>query len=176
MLSNGYLIVNLPVWISWLRWISPYFYGFHWLARDQFVGREFACEGITGPARNACSGTNVLVGLNFPLDTPLYVYPLGLLGFIIGSVGIATLFLQFHHPGGVRYAAQISVQATESEAKEAGHFVQTRETVDVAVRGVGLVVSHRSLMTRGKKVEKAILTGVDAFFPAGEVSYSPVLS
>lgn len=39
ILSSGYLIVNLPVWIAWTRWISPYFYGFHWIARLQFSGR-----------------------------------------------------------------------------------------------------------------------------------------
>lgn len=27
ILSAGYLITELPVWIEWTKWLSPYFYG-----------------------------------------------------------------------------------------------------------------------------------------------------
>lgn len=173
ILSSGYLIVHLPIWISWTRWFSPYFYGFHWIARTQLVGREFVCEGVVGPARNACSGTKVLVGLEFPLDTPLLVYPLGLLGFVIALQLIATLILQFYHPGGIKHAAQISSDGEKirgAEAKEVG-LIEKQERVDIVIAGLGLTVSKRSLLSRKMKEEKVILSNVDGCFAAGKVSF-----
>lgn len=135
----------------------------------------FACEGITGPARNACDGTAVLIGLKFPLETPIYVYPLGLLGFVVGSHALALLLLTFYHPGGVKHAASQStdekkVAQVEKATKAQPKVISSREGVDVKVERLGLTVSSRSLLKRGARVERAILIEVDAFFPSGKVS------
>lgn len=170
ILSSGYLIVDLPVWVSWCRWWSPYYYGYHWIARLQFVGRTFACEGITGPARNACDGTNVLVGLRFPLGTPLYVYPLGLFGFVVVTQFIAILLLQFYHPGGVQHASQSVTSRKPAENEQEKAVVTSRTSVDVAVENLELTVSTGSPWSRKSAKPKQILANVDAFFPAGQVS------
>ncbi|KII94351.1 hypothetical protein PLICRDRAFT_132994 [Plicaturopsis crispa FD-325 SS-3] len=179
ILSSGYLILDLPVWVRWTRWISPYFYGFNWMARLQFQDRTFACVGITGAARNACDGNAVLRGLRFNLATPLFVFPLGILGFILVTTGFATLLLQVYHPGGVKHAGQHHdsksaagadvVIVEKTEAVESA-VVPPKERVDVAVEGLELTVSKRSVAEKGGKVDKTILEEVNAFFPSGKVS------
>ncbi|KDE04252.1 hypothetical protein MVLG_05280 [Microbotryum lychnidis-dioicae p1A1 Lamole] len=171
VLTAGYLIVDLPVWIAWLRWLGPYFYGFHWIATLQFKGRTFACEGVTGMAKNQCIGDNVLTGLRFPTATPLLVYPLGLLGFIFGVHLFAILLLSFYHPGGVKHAASqpSREQSAVLEKDRQADAAKGKQLVDIRVRGLGLTVTSRSIASRGQKVEKIILNDVDAFFPAGKV-------
>ncbi|SGY73967.1 BQ5605_C005g03332 [Microbotryum silenes-dioicae] len=171
VLTAGYLIVDLPVWIAWLRWLGPYFYGFHWIATLQFKGRTFACEGVTGMAKNQCIGDNVLTGLQFPTATPLLVYPLGLLGFIVGVHLFALLLLSFYHPGGVKHAASqpSREQSAVLEKDRQADAAKGKQLVDIRVRGLGLTVTSRSIASRGQKVEKIILNDVDAFFPAGKV-------
>lgn len=81
-LSAGYLIVNLPAYIGWTKWMSPYFvstrlrssdpsltllvsqYGFRWTAITQFRGRYFECMGVEGVERY---GTPGVIG-NQPTD------------------------------------------------------------------------------------------------------------
>ncbi|CDR35783.1 hypothetical protein NBRC10512_006151 [Rhodotorula toruloides] len=177
LLSSGYLITNLGAWIAWTRWLSPYFYGFHWIALLQFRGRAFACEGVTGPARNQCEGINVLRGMRFDLDTPLYVYPLGLLGFIIVTFVLATIILASYHPGGVKHVTQHapSKRSDSHDSKTKGEFAdliktKSKRSVDVAVNDLRLVVSRRNLGRRGGNDEKVILENANASFPAGQVS------
>ncbi|BGP02838.1 ATP-binding cassette transporter snq2 [Rhodotorula toruloides] len=177
LLSSGYLITNLGAWIAWTRWLSPYFYGFHWIALLQFRGRTFACDGVTGPARNQCEGLNVLRGMRFDLDTPLYVYPLGLLGFIVVTFVLATIILAFYHPGGVKHATQHapSKQSDSHNSRTKGEFAdliktKSKRSVDVAVNDLRLVVSRRGLGRKSGNDEKVILENVNASFPAGQVS------
>ncbi|CEQ39426.1 SPOSA6832_00937 [Sporobolomyces salmonicolor] len=178
VLASGYIIPHLDGYIRWTQWLSPYFYGFHWIGRLQFTGRTFACEGITGAARNQCDGTNVLVGMRFNLNTPLYVYPLGLLGFILVTYGWATLLLAYFHPGGVKHAAQqapsepvgLCGEQEKAEQKTVAANFKTGEKVDVVVDNLQLVVKQRSLKRNAEQVGKVILENVNARFPAGEVS------
>lgn len=177
LLSSGYLITNLGAWIAWTRWLSPYFYGFHWIALIQFRGRTFACEGVTGPARNQCEGINVLRGMRFDLDTPLYVYPLGLLGFIVVTFVLATIVLASYHPGGVKHATQHapSKRSDSDDSKTKGELAdliktKSKRSVDVAVNDLRLVVSRRNLGRKSGNDEKVILENVNASFPAGQVS------
>jgi hypothetical protein len=115
------------------------------------------------------------------LNTPLYVFPLGLLGFIIVTYVWATLQLSFFHPGGVKHASQVSSKESklkeEKDEKEkeeklandkAAQLDSRKESVDVIVDDLQLVVSKRNL--RGGKTEKVILEKVNARFPAGQVS------
>ncbi|KAK4052819.1 ATP-binding cassette transporter snq2 [Microbotryomycetes sp. JL201] len=170
ILTAGYLIPELPVWIAWSRWLSPYFYGFHWILRLQFENRTFACEGITGPARNQCAGDNVLTGLRFPMQTPLLVYPLGLLGYIVGCTLLAGLVLQFWHAGGVRHAAAQSDPAKLKLGDQDGDEMHStaQKQVDVVVKQLGLTVFYRTI--KGERRSKQILTDVNAVFPRGQVS------
>ncbi|GAA6063063.1 hypothetical protein JCM10212_003008 [Sporobolomyces blumeae] len=178
VLASGYIITNLGAYISWCRWLSPYFYSFNWQARLQFLGRTFACDGITGPALNQCQGRNVLIGMRFNLNTPTYVFPLGLLGFIVVTYVWATINLANFHPGGVKHASQVATKdkdravddLTEKTEKEKAALDATKERVDVVVDNLQLVVRQRQLKKRGEKVEKVILENVNARFPAGQVS------
>ncbi|GAA5939117.1 uncharacterized protein JCM15063_004431 [Sporobolomyces koalae] len=182
VLSSGYIITNLGVWISWTRWLSPYFYAFNWQVRLQFLGRQFACPGVTGAARNQCDGQNVLVGLRLNLNTPIYVFPLGLLGFIIVTYLWATVNLTFFHPGRVSLSSQTPKMEESHEAdpdkaqekvvkREAANGIDSRKApVNVVVNDLELIVQKRSLAKRGEKVEKVILENVNAYFPAGELS------
>ncbi|GAA5875055.1 hypothetical protein JCM3774_003416 [Rhodotorula dairenensis] len=177
LLSSGYLITHIYGWIAWTRWLSPYFYGFHWQARLQFDGRTFACEGIEGAARNQCYGENVLRGMRFNLATPVYVYPLGLLGFILVTYTLAFIILATYHPGGVKHAAQIKAKQddpglTQQSSEQASMLDNkpSRRPVNVVVRNLQLSVSRRTLLGRGKPTSKVILEDVSARFPAGQVS------
>ncbi|GAA5912086.1 uncharacterized protein JCM6883_007106 [Sporobolomyces salmoneus] len=181
VLSSGYIITDLGVWISWSRWLSPYFYSFNWQIRLQFSGRQFACDGVTGPALNQCVGRNVLTGMRLNLNTPLYVFPLGLLGFIIVTYVWATLQLAYFKPGGVKHAAQVAPKERNSNGEEKGEkakggmdktaqLASRKESVDVIVDDLQLVVSKRNLARKGEKEEKVILEKVNARFPAGQVS------
>ncbi|GAA5883094.1 hypothetical protein JCM16303_006086 [Sporobolomyces ruberrimus] len=184
VLSSGYIITNLGVWISWTRWLSPYFYSFNWQIRLQFDGRQFACEGVTGPALNQCTGRNVLTGMRLNLNTPLYVFPLGLLGFIVVTYVWATLQLAYYKPGGAGGggASINSKKPKVDEEKEKNEKEEKRlagkealleprkESVDVVVENLQLVVRKRSLAKKGEVVEKVILENVNATFPAGQVS------
>ncbi|ORY74754.1 P-loop containing nucleoside triphosphate hydrolase protein [Leucosporidium creatinivorum] len=170
ILTAGYLITDVPIWISWARWLSPYFYGFMWIGRTQFIGRTFACDGVVGPARNACSGEGVLLGLRFHLATPLYVYPLGLLGFLLVTFTLATLLLEFAHVGGVQHASADSKTFKEKATARESEAIPQREGVDVKIEHLGLTVSSRSLLRRGDDGEKVILADVETVFPRGQVS------
>lgn len=169
-MADSDLIVNLPVWVAWTRWISPYFYGFNWIARTQFIGRTFECVGITGPARNACDGTAVLVGLGFSLSTPLFVYPLGLLGFIMVCNLLATVVLETYHPGGVKQAAQqASSDISTLQVIREEQPLEEKKKIGVAVKVEGLTLSvvTRSLF---KKEAKCLLDDLSFEFPANQVT------
>ncbi|KAK4057385.1 ATP-binding cassette transporter snq2 [Microbotryomycetes sp. JL221] len=144
ILTAGYLIPTLPV--------------------------TFACIGITGPALNQCVGDNVLTGLRFPMSTPLLVYPLGLLGYIIGCTTLAGLMLQFWHPGGVRHAAAQPSKVNTTGDSDKDKIVSSTppRAVDVVVDRLGLMVHLRTL--KGAKTQKQILTDVNAVFPRGQTS------
>ncbi|GAA6018066.1 hypothetical protein JCM10207_006069 [Rhodosporidiobolus poonsookiae] len=189
VLSAGYILTSIPGYLRWTQYISPYFYGFHWVARLQFVGRTFACEGVTGPSLSQCDGTQVLVGLRFNLNTPLWVYPVGLTAFVLVTYVLGTLLLAFHHPGGIKHSAQQEPSAKElakreaaaaaakeaareaaREKEQAGTAESERERVDVAVDNLCLVVRRRGFGSGRDKAEKVILEDVTARFPAGQVS------
>jgi hypothetical protein len=116
-----------------------------------------------------------LVGLRFPLETPLYVYPLGLLGFVIVTNVFAILLLQYFHPGGVKHALGGHADDKEPPANEKSLHAETSPLIEKDIR-VDVVVENLQLavkiggLVKGSKEEKQILTGVDAVFPAGEVS------
>ncbi|GAA6030923.1 hypothetical protein JCM8097_008938 [Rhodosporidiobolus ruineniae] len=181
-LASGYLLTHIPGYLRWTQYLSPYFYGYHWLARLQFDGRVFACDGITGTARTQCDGLNVLRSMRFNLATPLWVYPVGLLGFILVTHCLATLLLAFYHPGGIKHASakeeKPNFPAVEDKDKSANivdgkerETTAPRKKVDVVIKNLRLVVKKRkSLFKRGKD-EKVILENVEAAFPAGQVHF-----
>ncbi|TFK50026.1 P-loop containing nucleoside triphosphate hydrolase protein [Heliocybe sulcata] len=171
VLSAGYIIVDLPGYIGWTRWLSPYFYGFRWVAISQFKGREFACSGIEGAARNQCTGDNVLRGLRFNLNTPIWVYPVGLVAFILVVTIISTLLLQFYHPGGVRHAPkQIGKQNDSLRAEKMAEAMAPprRDPVLVELRNLRLDVNLRNWL--GDRTTKTILSDISAIFNPGRVS------
>lgn len=118
------------------------------------------------------------------LNTPLYVFPLGLLGFIVVTYVWATLQLAYYKPGGAGGggASINSKKPKVDEEKEKNEKEEKRlagkealleprkESVDVVVENLQLVVRKRSLAKKGEVVEKVILENVNATFPAGQVS------
>lgn len=133
---------------------------------------NFACEGVTGPARNQCVGTNVLVGLKFPLSNPLFIYPLGLLGFVVACMMLAVVVLKIYHPGGVKHAVSQPPKRNEVAGIEKSELakLKTRTKVDVRLERFKLTVSRRSRLTRRTLFSKDILEEVNAVFPSGQVS------
>lgn len=110
--------------------------------------------------------------MRFNLTRPLYVYPLGLLGFVIVTFTLATLLLTFYHPGGVKHASAHESKpliAADAAEQEKEHLLE-REGVDVKIEKLGLTVSSRSLLRPSQRKVKVILAEVDASFPRGEVS------
>ncbi|KZT29972.1 P-loop containing nucleoside triphosphate hydrolase protein [Neolentinus lepideus HHB14362 ss-1] len=171
VLSAGYIIVNLPAYIGWTRWLSPYFYGFRWVAISQFKGKEFSCSGFEGSARNQCTGDNVLRGLRFNLDTPIWVYPLGIVAFILVVLMISTFLLQYYHPGGVRHAAkQIGKESDTLRAEKVAEAISSpkRDPVQVELRDLKLDVHLRDWL--GRQTRKTILSDISAVFRPGKVS------
>ncbi|KAG0658490.1 hypothetical protein C6P46_005733 [Rhodotorula mucilaginosa] len=159
LLSSGYLITHIYGWIAWTR--------------------TFACQGIEGAARNQCIGENVLRGMRFNLATPVYVYPLGLLGFILVAYTLAFIILATYHPGGVKHATQVKAKQddpdkdlAQQESDQASMLDRkpSRRPINVVVENLQLSVSRRSLLARGKSATKVILEDVSAQFPAGQVS------
>ena len=154
--------------------LSPYFYGFRWIATLQLQDRTFACEGITGPTANACDGDAVLIGFAFPLGRSIYIYPLGLLGFVIVTHILATIVLHFYKPGGVKHAAKQSppknslVGSDDGITKEQSR-IPKHDQVQVQVNRLSLAVTQNSIRGR-RTAEKIILQDVSCSFPAGEVS------
>ena len=43
LVSSGFLVTNVPVYVKWIRWISPYFYSFRIVANTQYKDRIFHC-------------------------------------------------------------------------------------------------------------------------------------
>ncbi|BGP19345.1 ATP-binding cassette transporter snq2 [Rhodosporidiobolus nylandii] len=170
-LGAGYLLPHLPGYIRWIQYLSPYFYGFHWIARLQFTDRAFSCEGITGVSLNQCEGTSILTGMRFNLATPLWVYPVGLLGFILVTYALGTLLLATHHPGGVKHASakEAAPQRAKSVELNPDEKLKAPEHVDVTVKNFNVTVVSRSLAKR-KPTEKVLLDDVNASFPAGAVT------
>ena len=114
----------------------------------------------------------MLVGLAFPTTRPLYIYPLGLLGFAVVTHILATIVLHFYKPGGVQHAAKQSpsknsLVAEDGITKEKSR-IPMHDQVEVQVNRLSLSVTQKSL--RGRAEEKIILQDISCAFPAGEVS------
>lgn len=115
--------------------------------------------------------------MRFNLATPVFVYPLGLLGFILVTYALAFVILATYHPGGVKHATQIKgkqddVGLTQQGSDQTSMLDKkpSRRPVDVVVRNLQLSVSRRSLLGRGQSTPKVILADVSAQFPAGQIS------
>lgn len=168
ILSTGFFIVNVPGWIRWFRWLSPYFFSFRVIVISQFRNRTFSCDGVTGPAASQCSGENVLRGLRISPSQPLWPMFLGILGFYIVVTALAWFLLTVWKPGGVRHAARV---ASESKGKELADseldILRTR--VDVTADTVKLFHVKRNVPSL-ERIETPILSNISARFPSGEVS------
>lgn len=117
--------------------------------------------------------------MRFNLATPVYVYPLGLLGFILVTYSLAFTILATYHPGGVKHATQVKAKQDDpdqdlarQESEQASMLDRkpSRRPINVIVENLQLSVSRRSLLARGKAASKVILEDVSAQFPAGQVS------
>ncbi|KAG8923585.1 hypothetical protein FRC00_006062 [Tulasnella sp. 408] len=156
-------LLRPPVYINWMRFISPYYYGFRIVAISQFRDRTFACDGIEGLARNQCDGNQVLNGvLVSPTINPSY-YLAALCGMVLVTYSLAGIILHVYHPGGVKHANQLFSSGSGKEAMVAADMEIVRQRIDVDVRHICLKWTRRG-------TEKTILHNINARFPAGEVT------
>lgn len=102
VLSAGYLILpdSIPVYVKWIRWLNPYFYAFVWTAKSQFESRRLTC---TEPQ---CNGEAILTALQIPLESPKWVYAIGLAAYSAITYLIAVLVLHWSNNGGIRHASK----------------------------------------------------------------------
>ncbi|KAH8921816.1 P-loop containing nucleoside triphosphate hydrolase protein [Atractiella rhizophila] len=175
LLTAGYVLVDVPVYIKWARWISPYYYGFHWLATSQFEDRRFACKGITGPAANQCIGENVLIGMKINGSIPDYAWPLGILAFCTLLFTISFILLQWHHPGGVkharaRYTDEAELKRTEKTSLQELESQRTRDGIKVSVEHLRLSVIQKAFVHPKESKEKVILDECFGEFMPGKVT------
>ncbi|CAE7148911.1 unnamed protein product [Rhizoctonia solani] len=169
LLTAGYLLIHPPVYVSWVKWISVYYYGFRVVAISQFKDRTFACPGVEGLARNQCDGNQVLAGLRIPVDHVVGYYFAGLVGLAVAFPLIAGIILSVYKPGGTRYARKIDPSNPGKDLTMHSDMDISRRRIDVEVRNLGLTWRKTSLLTR-KKSEKRILSNVNVAFPSGQVT------
>ncbi|KDN46584.1 hypothetical protein RSAG8_04237, partial [Rhizoctonia solani AG-8 WAC10335] len=169
LLTAGYLLIHPPAYVSWVKWISVYYYGFRAVAISQFKNRTFACPGVEGAARNQCDGNQVLTGLRIPVDHVVGYYFAGLIGLAVAFPLIAGIILSVYKPGGTRYARKIDTFDLGKDPAIRSDMDISRQRIDVEVRNLDLIWTKKSLFTR-KKTEKRILSDVNAVFPSGQVT------
>ncbi|KAJ7630445.1 P-loop containing nucleoside triphosphate hydrolase protein [Roridomyces roridus] len=170
-MSAGFSLTHVPVWLRWLRWLSPTFYSFRVVATTQFKDRTFSCEGVTGVQLTQCDGNNVLRGLDFTLGTPLIVWFAAEIGMIVVLYTLAGLIMHFYKPGGVKHAPGRGVDSRGKESMLTGDMDIVRARIDVEVRNVSFKWSRSGLpFGLASPVEKQILSGITSVFPAGQVS------
>ncbi|EIN07170.1 P-loop containing nucleoside triphosphate hydrolase protein [Punctularia strigosozonata HHB-11173 SS5] len=168
ILSTGFFLVNVPGWIRWFRWLSPFFFGFRIVALSQFRGRQFDCAGITGSQLAQCNGDSALRSLRISPGQPIYPMFLGLLGFFVVVLGISLVILTFWKPGGVRHARRVASHFKGKDHAKA-EIDLMRTSVEVKVDDTQL--RHvRRVFPSGDKVETPILDHVSATFRSGELS------
>ncbi|KAG8903628.1 hypothetical protein FRB99_002933 [Tulasnella sp. 403] len=163
IMTGGLFLLHPPVYINWMRFISPYYYGYRSVAISQFRDRLFSCDGVTGIARNQCDGNQVLQGVLIPLDINPGYYLSALCGLFTVSYAIAGVILAVYHPGGVKHAAQIATSGRGKEAMVPDSVEIARQRIDVEVRGLSLTWSRRG-------TSKSILRDISSRFPSGEVT------
>ncbi|GMK58369.1 hypothetical protein CspeluHIS016_0504010 [Cutaneotrichosporon spelunceum] len=168
LLSAGFILVDPPEYVDWIRWLSPYFYSFRIVATVVFKDRVFACPPISNANLAQCDGNNVLRGFQFDLGTNIGVWFAGVAGFAFAEYALSCLVLRYVPVGGVRHASEIDSHFRGKMADVADSHM-TRDRIDVAVRHLSLAWERRG---RGvaKTARRLILDDVSASFRAGEVS------
>ncbi|KAG8774795.1 hypothetical protein FRC12_001829 [Ceratobasidium sp. 428] len=169
LLNAGYLLLRPPVYVSWIKWISVYYYGFRAVAISQFRDRTFECPGVTGAAPNQCDGNQVLVGLLIPSDHVVGYYFAGLAGLAIAFPMLAGIILSLYKPGGVQHARQIDPSDRGKETVVTSDMDISRQRIDVRVNNLGFMWAKTSFFRR-IRTEKQILRDVSAVFPSGQVT------
>ncbi|WWC87631.1 uncharacterized protein L201_002521 [Kwoniella dendrophila CBS 6074] len=168
IMSSGFIVVHVPAYVSWIRWISPYFYSFRIIATTQFKDRIFDCPQDSAANLNQCDGNNVLNGLNFDASINIGAWFGGLIGVTIAEYAIACFVLWIYPAGGVKHASEIESRnrGKESDVMESN---MTRDKIDVAIKNLTLIWERKG---RGavKDKSKTILNDISIDFPAGEIS------
>ncbi|WWC68886.1 uncharacterized protein I206_102822 [Kwoniella pini CBS 10737] len=168
IMSSGFIVVHVPAYVAWIRWLSPYFYSFRIIATTQFKDRVFDCPPDSAANLNQCVGNNVLNGLNFDASVNIGAWFGGLIGVTILEYTLACFILWIYPAGGVKHASEI-----ESHNRGKGTDVMesnmTRDKIEVAVKNLTLRWERKG---RGavKDKQKTILNEISIHFPAGEIS------
>ncbi|KAI0086907.1 P-loop containing nucleoside triphosphate hydrolase protein [Irpex rosettiformis] len=180
ILSPGFFLVNVPGWIRWFRYISPYFYSFRIVILSQLRHRTFPCPSLPLGDLAQCSGDNSLQSLRINPTQPLWPMFMGNVGFIVVVLAMSWVLLSVWKPGGVRYAAKVVSGGSGVVVKGKGQSNLEmdrvlRARVEVQVRSVTLAhlsttVNFDLKSSRHGQTTIPILTDVTARFPSGEVS------
>jgi ABC-type multidrug transport system ATPase subunit/ABC-type multidrug transport system permease subunit len=107
---------TIPVWLSWIKYLSHLYWAFMALTINNFAGREgWACP--TGSASGCTlSGDQILGNLHFDPDE-LWLAFVGLIALIIGYNGVGYILLRRSKP---KYLPLSSSSGSASGAKAAG--------------------------------------------------------
>ena len=64
LVSSGFLVTNVPEYVKWVRWISPFFYSFRIVATVQFKDRRFDCPAESAANLNQVSQSSQVFTLS----------------------------------------------------------------------------------------------------------------
>ncbi|KAK9820397.1 hypothetical protein WJX72_009913 [[Myrmecia] bisecta] len=72
LLTGGYFVKSIPVWISWLKYLSFVYYGWGLLVHIEYAGRTiYSCPTATDSANGGVSQVNVADPASSPQCTPV---------------------------------------------------------------------------------------------------------
>jgi len=122
-LSAGFIIVKPPVYASWIRWLSPYFYSFRVVATVVFKDRKFNCPGTSLANLQQCDGNNVLRGFDIDANINIGAWFGGLVAFAIFEYTLSCFILW------VRSTSTVHADGRSTTAAGCGtHLRSTRGT------------------------------------------------
>ena len=82
VLTTGYLVGSMPIWIDWIKYISYVRYAYQILVKIEYVGANYSCESPP-PGREYCSVSDISDILRTNPNTTALGQSLALGGFLI---------------------------------------------------------------------------------------------
>ena len=82
MLTAGFLVADMPVWIEWVKYLSFIRYSYQICLSIQFSGRRYACE-LPPPGRTDCDISGLKDLLQQDPNADVWPQVLALVGFML---------------------------------------------------------------------------------------------
>jgi len=97
MLTAGFLVTDIPVWIDWIKYLSFIRYGYQILLTIQFSGKYYACEN-PAEGQSDCSVSDLHSLLQHDPNDNVLPQVLALLGFLCLYRTLGYLVLVYRSP------------------------------------------------------------------------------